>query len=63
MVVTSDLSGPTGKEIKIKWPIVEGTSLGTTKIDGRKYQMEAQGISHKGVLIKTNVLKRNRVML
>jgi len=31
------------KELKTKWPVVKGTTLGTTKIKGRKINLVAEG--------------------
>lgn len=63
MVVTSNSTGDGGKELKENWPVVEGTSLGTTKIDGRKYMLEAKGLQYKDELRKTSVPSRYKVML
>lgn len=63
MVVKSDTTGDGGKELKENWPVVEGTSLGTTKIDGRNMKLVAQGLQYKDVNIKSNVPARNREMI
>lgn len=63
MTVKSDLAYAGDKELKEDWPITEGLDLGTTKISGRKYQLESQGLDNRGTLQKSNVSKRNKVML
>jgi hypothetical protein len=63
MTVKSDSAYDGDKELKEDWPITEGLTLGTTKLDGRQTNLTAEGLQYKDELRKSSVPKRNKEML
>lgn len=55
MTIQSDASGLRQKEILTKWPVVEGDTLGTTKIEGKQINL----VPEEG----TTILESERVGL